>query len=130
MTSPESIVERFNDAISAHDITALGALMSDDHVFVDSVGGRVDDHAACIEAWRSFFAAFPDYRNVFDRIEATAGTVVALGRSECQSPELDGPALWRAIVVDAAVREWRVYDDTPENRRELGVAGSPGGSTS
>ena len=104
--------------------------MSDDHVFVDSVGDRVDGRAACIEAWRSFFAAFPDYRNVFDRIEATAGTVVARGRSECQCPELDGPALWRAIVVDAAVREWRVDDDTPENRQELGLAGSPGGSTS
>jgi hypothetical protein len=45
-----------------------------------------------------------------------------LGRSHCQEePILDGPAIWTAHIRDNLVTEWRVYDDTPENRRSLGL---------
>ena len=121
LSVPTSIVERFNEAISAREVDALESLMTDDHVFIDSAGGRTEGRAACVEAWPSFFAAFPDYRNHFDRIEALDDVVVVSGRSECSTPELAGPALWRAVVGQERIREWRVCEDTPGQRRAIGV---------
>ena len=54
------------ESTSGPDLDALTALMTDDHRFVDSEGATVDAKTECVEAWRGFFAAFPDYRNVFD----------------------------------------------------------------
>jgi len=35
---------------------------------------------------------------------------------------LDGPALWTARTRDDKVAEWRVYEDSTENRARLGIA--------
>jgi len=108
-------VVAFNEAINARDLAALGALMHEQHRFVDSAGGSVDGKAACIEAWRGFFDAFPDYRNVFDEIEVDAtGTVQIRGRSECSTPALHGPAHWHARVQDNLILLWHVTE--PEVR--------------
>lgn len=44
-----------------------------------------------------------------------------VGHSECSEEILDGPALWTAVIKDGRVQEWRVYDDTEENRKKLGM---------
>ena len=36
--------------------------------------------------------------------------------------DLAGPALWTATIRGETVTEWRVHDDTPENRARLGVS--------
>jgi ketosteroid isomerase-like protein len=115
----QAIVLRFNSCITARDIDALAALMTDDHRFIDSAGHVVIGKATVLRAWKGFFAAFPDYRNIFDRIDVTDGVVVMAGRSACADMRLDGPALWRARVRDGRVAEWQIYEDTPEHRREL-----------
>jgi hypothetical protein len=71
--------------------------------------------------WRGFFAAFPDYRNIFDQLEVEGDRVIVVGRSTCSDGRLDGPALWTAKVRDGRLAEWRVYSDTPTNRHTLGV---------
>jgi hypothetical protein len=38
---------------------------------VDSAGATIDGKVACLDAWRGFFAAFPDYRNVFEELRRT-----------------------------------------------------------
>jgi uncharacterized protein (TIGR02246 family) len=102
-------VVAFNEAINAADLDRLGALMTDDHRFVDTAGDEVRGRSACLDAWRGFFAGFPDYRNVFDEVrEVGPGEVVAEGRSECADARLDGPARWSATVVDGRVRRWQV----------------------
>src|SRR5262245_18014852 len=84
VTDEVDVVHAFNDAINARDLDALTALMTDDHRFVDGEGAIVDGKVACTEAWRGFFAAFPDYRNVFDDVRSTApGFVDVTGHSEC-----------------------------------------------
>ena len=104
-------VRAFNDVINARDLGALTALMTDDHRFVDSEGATVDGKAACTEAWRGFFAAFPDYRNVFTEVTSDdAGEVQVLGHSTCSVPELSGPARWRALVTDGRVALWQVSE--------------------
>jgi ketosteroid isomerase-like protein len=113
-SSDNAAVVRFNDAINGRDLDALAALMTDDHQFVDSEGATVDGKAACVDAWRGFFAAFPDYRNVFEIVVSGApGVVDVTGRSECSVPELDGPARWRAVVRDGLIAVWQVFAVEP-----------------
>ena len=122
MTGPAAIATRFNDRINAGDLDGLVELMTDDHRFVDTTGHVVSGRSACREAWRSFFAAFPSYRNEFETVEERAGTVLITGRSVCvDNADLDGPALWTAVVVGPAIAEWRVHDDTPDNRAGFGL---------
>jgi ketosteroid isomerase-like protein len=105
----DEVVMAFNEAINSRDLERLSVRMSPDHRFVDSAGQAVLGKEACRAAWASFFEAFPDYRNVFDRVMVEApGQVVADGRSECATEALSGPARWRATVADGLVVEWRV----------------------
>lgn len=49
--------------------------------------------------------------------------VATVGRSVCSSyEELDGPAPWTATVRTGRIAEWRVYEDTAENRQHLAIA--------
>jgi ketosteroid isomerase-like protein len=119
---PEDAVAAFNAAINRQDIDALASLMTDDHEFVDTTGTVERGKAHCLDLWRGFFAQFPDYRNTFTRVSANNNEVVIVGYSTCSVKELDGPALWKAVIVNDNVAHWRVYDDTPENRLTLGVS--------
>ena len=107
----EAATRAFNDGINAGDVDTLARLMTDDHRFVDTEGAAVEGKAACLEAWRGFFAAFPDYRNVFDQVASDGHDGVdVVGRSECSEPLLRGPARWHAVVRDGLVAEWHVAD--------------------
>ncbi len=111
MRDEEALVLAFNDAINRRDLEDLAALMTPAHRFIDTSGAAIEGKDACIDAWRRFFADFPDYRNFFDHVRAAAnGRVEVLGRSECSVPELDGPALWRVSVRDGFIDEWRVME--------------------
>ena len=92
------------------------------HAFTDSDANVFSGKAEVLKAWEGFFEAFPDYRNEWSRVTLTGGTLVAVGRSICSTePLLDGPAIWAATTAGDKVSEWRVYDDTPANRRRLGI---------
>jgi ketosteroid isomerase-like protein len=113
----------FNEAINRRDLDSLGELMTDDHAFIDSEDNVLTGKAEVLQAWRGFFNAFPDYRNDWSQVIPAGGTLIALGRSVCSTePALAGPAIWRARTVRDKVAEWRVYDDTPANRGQLGIA--------
>ncbi|MGD2201143.1 MAG: nuclear transport factor 2 family protein [Candidatus Bathyarchaeota archaeon] len=112
------VVLRFNERINARDLKGLVAMMTDDHFFIDSKGERDDDME---EGWRGFFANYPDYRNVFTHVQVEGDFVAIAGHSTCSYDPLDGPALWSARVRDRKVSEWRVYKDTPKNRRKIGL---------
>jgi ketosteroid isomerase-like protein len=115
----KEIVVQFNDCITAQDVSGLGHLMADDHAFIDSEGGAIRGKVNCLDAWRGFFSQFPDYKNVFNSLTSQDNQVIVIGYSICSEPALDGPALWTAKLSDGKVVEWRVYTDTPENRRQL-----------
>jgi ketosteroid isomerase-like protein len=116
---PIAVASSFNDRINAQDLAGLSALMSDNHVFIDSANNAIKGRTACIEAWRGFFGAFPDYRNRFDQMQALGGLVVVVGRSLCSDRRLNGPALWTVRIGVTGVSEWRVYEDTRANRKLL-----------
>ena len=120
--NPRALTVKFNEHINNRDLRGLAALMTPDHTFIDAAGCAIRGKSTCLEAWRGFFTAFPDYRNVFDSFVVDDNTVVVVGHSHCSDPRLDGPALWVAKTSDDKLAEWRVYEDTPTNRRTLGVA--------
>jgi ketosteroid isomerase-like protein len=124
--TPKDIVMSFNDCITRRDIEGLADLMTEDHVFIDAANGSVSGKQSCIAAWASFFAAFPDYRNIFERVSLTDGKAVMVGYSVCSDNRLSGPALWTAKVVAGLISEWRVYEDNTTNRKLL-AAEDPSG---
>jgi uncharacterized protein (TIGR02246 family) len=117
-----NLVLAFNEAINRRDLDALADLMTDDHTFVDSAGSVLAGKEAVLAAWEGFFESFPDYRNDWSEVTATDVAVTATGRSHCSNePALDGPALWTARTSSGKVSEWRVHEDTPANRRRVGI---------
>lgn len=55
------ILQEFVTTINHHDVSALVALMTTDHVLVDSVGNRAQGTASLELAWRSYFEMCPNY---------------------------------------------------------------------
>ena len=102
------VVAAFNDRINARDLDGLTALMTEDHTFVDDAGAVISGRQACAEAWAGFFAAFPDYRNVFETMTTEGETVRVTGHSVCAEPALAGPAGWTATVRAGKVSRWQV----------------------
>lgn len=112
---------RFNEKINQRDIDGLVKLMTSDHTFIDKEGEEHKGREVMKEGWRSFFSSFPDYRNIFTRAQVEDDLVVMIGYSTCSYERLNGPSLWSAKVHEERVSEWRVYEDTPQNRRTLGI---------
>ncbi len=123
VVDPAVVMAQFNDSINDQDIGRLASLMTSDHTFVDTEGGTVRGKVECLEAWRAFFALFPDYRNVFESLQIHDDVAIALGYSRCSDKRLDGPAIWTANVQNGAIAEWRVYEDTSASRRLLSISG-------
>ena len=118
-----TVAVRFNGFINARNSDGLSELMTDDHVFTDSAGHSITGKPACLAAWCGFFDSFPEYRNTFESMQASAGIVTIAGHSVCPGhPELEGPALWSAVIVTGQVSYWRVHEDTPRTRKRLGIA--------
>ncbi|HMG94157.1 MAG TPA: nuclear transport factor 2 family protein [Chryseolinea sp.] len=120
-TNPFDVVNNFNDAINSRDPGRLALFMSEDHTFVDSAGGRAMGRKDCIIVWERFFSQFPDYKNNFEHMELQGNVVITFGHSRCSDEKLNGPALWTATIKNNLIQEWRVYNDTPANRKLIGV---------
>ena len=119
---PESVALRFNERINKRDLKGLTQLMTDNHVFTDKTGNVTCGRDEMTRRWSRFFTMFPDYRNIFSRVETEQSVVIVIGYSECSEEVLSGPAIWKAVIHGHQVAEWRVYDDTQEVREQLGVA--------
>ena len=119
--SPEvTAIKAFIDAINTQDLTALSALMTDDHTFVDADAMTVSGRETMVASWPQYFAMFPDYRIRVDLMLQNGTIVVALGswsatyagkRGPVSENALGGPAAWRALVEDARIKMWQVYAD-------------------
>jgi ketosteroid isomerase-like protein len=118
---PIEIVRTYNGCINSRDLDKLALLMDEAHTFVDTAGTRVKGKTAGKETWRGFFKQFPDYRNVFEKLEKRDDSVIIVGKSVCSFEPLNGPALWKVKTRNGKVLEWRVFDDTVKNRRSLGI---------
>lgn len=136
-TEAGEVARRFVSAINAHDVEALGALMTADHVFVDSVGDEVRGRDAMCRLWERYYRLFPDYRlevedvlshaDVVGVFGTASGTLASEGAEEPLDPEnrWEVPAAWKAVVREGRVSVWRVFADVDPVRRILEAAGRP-----
>jgi ketosteroid isomerase-like protein len=111
--NPAETLKQWLAAIHGHDVSALAALMAADHVFVDSLGNRVDGGSSMEAGWRGYFAMCPDYWIRADHTMAEGETMLIAGEA---GGTIDGerwriPAAWKAVIRDGKVVEWRVFAD-------------------
>ena len=116
MTNKQTILT-FIERINAHDVEGLGALLSDDHTFIDAHGNQVSGKEKMIAGWHGYFAWFPDYlievTDVCDDGERLALFGFAGGSFRGKPTEnWRLPAAWKAIVKDGRVTLWQVFADT------------------
>ena len=116
---PKLTALMFNECINARDLDGLSALMTGDHTFIDREGGRHAGKDRMTEGWRTFFEEFPEYRNTFLKVESTGDRVVIFGYAEWTAGGDRDQVIWTAAVRHDLIEEWRVYEDTEQNRRQL-----------
>ena len=107
----------FIERINAHDVEGFGALMSDDHTFIDAHGNQVSGREKMIAGWRGYFNWFPDYfievTDVFEDGEKLALFGFAGGSFKGKPTESWRlPAAWKASVKAGRVTLWQVFADT------------------
>jgi ketosteroid isomerase-like protein len=114
----EAIALQFNDCINSRDIEKLTDLMTENHVFIDMEGNRIEGVSNARDmAWKPFFLLFPDYRNIFERVVVKGSKVIMQGYSVCRDKRLDNlRAIWVAEIREDKVGLWQIYPDTEENR--------------
>jgi ketosteroid isomerase-like protein len=119
MSQVETVLD-FMDRINQRDADKLAEAMTEDHVFIDSLGQSVCGREKMRAAWRGYFGLCPDYRVAHDEILQGAnmvavfgtagGTIAAAGTLPAEN-QWRTPAAWLAIVENGLVKEWRVYAD-------------------
>jgi steroid delta-isomerase-like uncharacterized protein len=124
--SPLSVEQAFVRAINAHDVHAVADLMSEDHVFIDSLGAAVRGKETMRKGWEGYFRMVSNYTLTIEETYASENAVVMLGVAHGTyspdghvSPENDWktPAAFRAVIEDGKVKEWRVYADNEPIRQ-------------
>ena len=126
MLSPSELALEFVKRINAHDPDLIAELMSDDHVFVDSLGLSVAGREAMRAGWQSYFKSFPDYKiTPADMLQQ--GHIIALFGSASGTLAVNGdlrpenaweiPAAWKVITGGGFVVQWHVFADLEPVRR-------------
>ncbi len=128
--NPEAVARAFVDAINRRNADELAALMTEDHVFIDSLGTRVTGRQQMKAGWAGYFSIVPDYSITVEETLSSGPVVVMLGTAQgtystggALKPEnrWRTPAAWRALVAGSLVAEWRVYADNEPIRQVIRV---------
>jgi ketosteroid isomerase-like protein len=114
---PKLTALQFNECINSQDIQGLSDLMTEDHTFIDRKEEVFAGKETMTEGWIEFFDSFPEYRNTFLRVESQGDTVVLYGYATWERGSEPDYAIWTARIENDLVAEWRIYEDTEENRR-------------
>jgi len=126
---PTEVVLQFIERVNTADVVAMCDLMTEDHVFIDGLGNRVQGREKLRAGWKSYFAWFPDYRisheEIFEEREVvavfgSASATYAVNGTLPKENHWEIPAAWKAIVRDGQIAEWRVYCDNQPARKLLG----------
>jgi len=118
--SPLDTVLQFLEMINSHNVEGLSILMTDGHVFTDSLGETVKGRTKTTEAWKRYFEWMPDYRIRVGESMVQGQTVVIFGTASgtysvkgklLPKNTWQVPACWRAVVRKGRVSDWRIYAD-------------------
>jgi ketosteroid isomerase-like protein len=118
--SATEVVLKFIERINQHDADGLALLMTQDHVFVDSLGAVVRGRETMRMGWHGYYALCPDYWVSHDALFAdgnrvalfgAAGGTIAANATPAADNKWRTPAAWLAVVESDLIKEWRVYAD-------------------
>jgi predicted SnoaL-like aldol condensation-catalyzing enzyme len=118
---PKLTALQFNEYINRQDIDGLSRLMTEGHTFIDRKGQVDRGRGTMTKGWTDFFKSFPDYRNTFQRVESQGDLVVLYGYATWKEGADPDYAIWTAVIEDDLVAEWRIYEDTDENKRRFNL---------
>jgi ketosteroid isomerase-like protein len=112
MDDIETVLE-FLNRINQGDVDKLAELMTEDHVFVDSLGNQVRGREKMRGGWRGYFTMCPDYWVSHEEVFRNANMVAVFGAAggTISGKQWRTPAAWLAVVQKGGVKEWRVYAD-------------------
>jgi len=118
--TPRETVLLFMARINERDADKLAELMTEDHLFIDSLGQRMRGREKMRAGWRSYFAFCPDYwvthEEIFEdgnkvAVFGAAGGTIAVNGSLPPENKWRTCAAWLAVVENGLIKEWRVYAD-------------------
>jgi ketosteroid isomerase-like protein len=119
MTPIETVLD-FLDLINKRDADKLAERMTEDHLFIDSLGNTVRGREKMRAGWRAYYSFCPDCwvsreeilgnGNLVAVFGAAGGTIAANGKLPPEN-KWRTPAAWFAVVENDLVKEWRVYAD-------------------
>ncbi len=118
---PKLTALQFNECINNQDIKGLSGLMTEDHTLIVREGEVVKGKESNTTGWIDFFKQFPDYENIFTRIESRDNLVIIIGYANWSKEPTEDHVIWTARIEDDLVAEWRIYADTEENKKKLGI---------
>ena len=118
---PKLTALQFNEYINGHDVRGLSNLMTANHTFIDRANQVDKGKESMTKGWMDFFASFPDYKNTFNRVESRDNVVILLGYAYWNETNTYDPAIWTARIENDLVAEWRIYEDTEENRKNFSL---------
>ena len=119
---PKIIALQFNETINQQNIRGLTSLMTEDHRFIDRAGLIVSGKNNLTEAWIRFFELFPEYRNTFTDVKSNGNLIILFGYATWKKGEAPDHVIWTAIIKDDLVAEWRIYEDSEENKEKFKVS--------
>lgn len=116
MEPPVAVVRAFVAAVSAADVPAIVALMTADHRFIDATGAVHAGRDRMTDAWKQYFAMFPDYHIEIEDAVSQDNVVAAFGWASGSFHGEPGkswkfPAAFRCALREGRVAEWRVWAD-------------------
>lgn len=120
-------VLKFEQLINTQKPDAVCSLLTDDSVFIDSLGNRASGVARLRSAWEGYFKMVPDYTISHEEIFANGDTVAMFGTAQGTFSR-DGQtkkenywkthAAWKAVVKNERIALWQVFADN-EPIREI-----------
>lgn len=112
MDDIETVLE-FLNRINQRDVDRLAEWMTEDHVFVDSLGNQVRGREKMRGGWRGYYSMCPDYWVSHAEIFRNGNMVAVFGAAggTIKGTPWRTPSAWLAVVQNGLVKEWRVYAD-------------------
>jgi len=126
---PLETAMEFIKCINSGNANSVCELMTEDHIFQDSLGKRFLGRDRVRQGWTAYFKMISGYQihaeeffQTDDRLAifGTASGNYAGDGAKSADKFWEVPAAWRAVVRDGLIAEWRVYADNQPLRKLMG----------
>jgi ketosteroid isomerase-like protein len=118
--NPIEVVLEFERLINSRNVDAITGLLTEDSIFIDSLGQSIHSAGNLRAAWSGYFKMVPDYSISHSEILSNVDTVAMFGTAQgtfARGAEMKKedfwktPASWRAVVKGGKIAVWQVFAD-------------------